>query len=142
MIKVLTIDQYFEQWGVHYLNEITDEIRANAAETVARANKLIETLHEVNLTAQDSPRTGSPITSGWRPKAVNAATKGSAPHSNHITGRAIDLYDPDGDLDEFFYENTAILEDLELWMEHPSATKGWCHVQTVPPSSGRRVFYP
>ena len=35
-----------------------------------------------------------------------------------------------------------VLKDLGLWLEHPAATKGWAHVQTKPPRSGRRVFYP
>ena len=36
----------------------------------------------------------------------------------------------------------ASLASLGLWMEHPLATKGWCHLQVVSPRSGMRVFYP
>jgi hypothetical protein len=38
--------------------------------------------------------------------------------------------------------NLAVLEELQLWLEHPDATPGWCHLQILPPRSGRRVFYP
>ena len=59
-----------------------------------------------------------------------------------MTGHAIDISDPEGDLDEWCLEHQDVLQTIGLWMEHPSATKGWCHVQTIPPKSGRRCFYP
>jgi len=61
-----------------------------------------------------------------------------------MTGQAIDLADPDGDLDEWLMtaEGQAALVEIGLWMEHPAATKSWTHLQTVPPKSGRRTFYP
>jgi hypothetical protein len=61
-----------------------------------------------------------------------------------MTGEAIDLYDPDGDLDEWLMseKGRGILEALGLWMEHPASTKSWSHLQTIPPRSGNRVFYP
>jgi hypothetical protein len=59
-----------------------------------------------------------------------------------MTGQAIDLADPDGDLDEWCLEHPDMLELYGLWQEHPSATKGWAHLQSVPPKSGKRCFYP
>ena len=61
-----------------------------------------------------------------------------------MTCEAIDLYDPDGDLDEWLLSDAGqrAMADLGLWHEHPSATKGWAHLQTKPPRSGRRTFYP
>jgi hypothetical protein len=35
-----------------------------------------------------------------------------------------------------------VLRDLGLWMEHPDKTPTWLHIQTVPPGSGNRVFWP
>jgi hypothetical protein len=61
-----------------------------------------------------------------------------------MTGQAIDIYDPDGDLDEWLMtdKGLAVLDSIGLWIEHPSCTKGWCHLQTIPPKSNRRVFFP
>ena len=75
--------------------------------------------------------------------AINESTPGAAVRSLHITCQAVDLYDPDGSLDAWLLDNAdTVLKDLGLWLEHPAATKGWAHVQTKPPRSGRRVFYP
>jgi len=38
--------------------------------------------------------------------------------------------------------NTDKLEAIGLWLEHPESTPRWCHVQIVPPASGKRVFRP
>ena len=99
--------------------------------TVERANRLLSEFGEDRR-----------VTSGYRTPAINAATPGAAKRSKHMTCQAIDLEDHDGDLDEWCIDNPGVLERLGLWQEHPAATKGWCHLQTVPPMSGRRVFYP
>ena len=114
-----------------YKADLTEEIVANAAILVERVHKLLEMFGE-----------DRPISSGWRPPAVNGSTPNAAPKSKHMTGQAIDLADPEGDLDEWCMANAEVLEGLELWLEHPAATKSWCHLQSVPPKSGNRVFYP
>ena len=93
---------------------------------------LLERFGDVNLK----------VASGWRPPEVNAKTAGAALKSKHMTGHAIDLVDPDGDLDQWCLDNQSELELLQLWQEHPAATKNWCHLQSIPPKSGNRVFYP
>jgi hypothetical protein len=59
-----------------------------------------------------------------------------------MTGKACDLYDPDGVIDDWLYTFLPANPKLGLFMEHPACTKGWAHVQTVPPRSGKVVFYP
>lgn len=119
------------------------DLRKNALVTVEAANKMLVLAKAVGVSLESNPRTGSIVSSGWRPASVNEATPGAAVRSKHIRCEAIDLYDPDGELDEWAMAAADVaLRDLGLWLEHPSATKGWCHVQTVPPRSGRRVFYP
>jgi hypothetical protein len=45
-------------------------------------------------------------------------------------------------LDDWCLEHPEVLQEIGLWQEHPAATKGWCHLQIVPPRSGKRVFFP
>jgi hypothetical protein len=59
-----------------------------------------------------------------------------------MTCQACDLYDPEGDIDEWALARPEVLARIGLWQEHPSATKGWAHFQIIPPKSGNRVFYP
>jgi hypothetical protein len=58
--------------------------------------------------------------------------------------RAVDIYDPDGDLDDWLMQPAGqqALVRLGLWLEHPAATRTWSHLQIVPPRSNNRVFYP
>lgn len=142
------VEEYLNHWKVNYgkvqvKSTVTDEMRASATDVCRRASSLL-TRYEAWCTAQDPAREvgDRPITSGWRPVEVNRVVPGAALYSNHTTCKAIDIADPYGDLDEWCLVNQNILDNLGLWLEHPSVTKGWCHVQNVPPRSGNRVFYP
>lgn len=141
---LITLADYWMGRDRQYSLALDTATRKNAETTVALANQLLERARAAGVSIDIHPVNKSPVSSGWRPPAVNAATAGAAVNSKHMTGRAIDVYDPDGDLDEWLIGTAgqAALKDIGLWMEHPSATKGWSHVQTVPPGSGRRVFYP
>lgn len=121
--------------------ELTLEIQRNAAETVRRVNLLLKLMATDGVTPE-SNAAGSLVNSGWRPPQVNVGTPGAALRSKHMTGQACDISDPEGELDDWCMDNQDVLGNLGLWLEHPSATKGWCHVQTVPPKSQKRVFYP
>ena len=133
----LTLEDYLEHWKVNYGHihvedsELTAQMRSDAATVVSRANALLERFGE-----------DRPITSGWRPEAVNRAVPGAALRSNHTRCLAVDISDPDGDLDEWCVNHPLLLEDMGIWLEHPATTKGWSHWQIVPPRSGNRVFYP
>ena len=138
----ITLADYYMGRQIEYGHELTPGMKLNSEITIMRVNELLEQLiaHDVELHL--NPKTHSLLTSGWRPRGVNAATPNAAPNSKHMTCEACDIYDPDGDIDDWCMEHPARIEDIGLWMEHPSATKGWCHVQTIPPRSGKRVFYP
>lgn len=82
------------------------------------------------------------VSSGYRPAAINANVPGAAKRSNHLMCAACDFRDTDGKIDEWCMANLDKLEEMGLWLEHPDATKGWCHVQIFPPRSGNRVFRP
>jgi len=104
----------------------------------ANVDRLLSALHQLQLALE----TDLVVSSGYRPEAINAAVKGAAKRSNHIACLAVDLHDPDGALDTWCLENQKALELCGLWLEHPDSTPNWCHLQCVPPKSGRRVFRP
>jgi hypothetical protein len=110
---------------------LTDELRSNTDELVEKVRELLTRFGEARR-----------VTSGWRPPQVNATTPGAAKRSLHMTCEAVDLEDADGQLDDWCLDHPEVLQEIGLWQEHPAATKGWCHLQVVPPRSGKRVFYP
>lgn len=137
---MITEREFWKGRDKQYASELTPEIRANAKETLRRVNELLKLFYAANpASAQDRG-----CNSGWRPRAVNAATHGAALLSNHMKAMACDVGDDDEALDRWLMtvEGQAALTKIGLWMEHPSATPRWCHLQTVPPRSGRRVYYP
>lgn len=140
----VTLKDYWMGRDQQYPHALSTEIRGEAGRTVELLNRLLQGLSAAGIKPPRNPRTGSVLTSGWRPPDVNEATLGAAPRSHHIWGRAADIYDPEGEIDDYLLTTGGqeLLTTLGLWMEHPAATKGWCHVQTRPPRSGRRVFYP
>ena len=140
----ITLADYWMGRDELYPLAMTLDIRQRAQRMVALTNELLERLLANGIRLQINPKTGTIISSGWRPPAVNSATAGAATNSKHMTGDAIDLYDPDGDIDGWLMSDDGqqVMQHLGLWMEHPSATKGWAHVQSIPPRSGNRVFYP
>lgn len=141
---MVTLRDYWMGRDEQFPLAMTPGIRRNAELMVELASKLMAIAKTAGVTFETNPRTGSIVASGWRPPQVNASTPGAAIKSKHMTGEAIDIYDPDGDLDDWLMteDGQKTLKDLGLWMEHPAATKGWAHIQSIPPRSGRRVFYP
>jgi hypothetical protein len=130
---MITLRDYWMGRDDQYLLAMTPEIERNAERLLGLVNALLAIYG------------GHPkVSSGWRPPAVNAATPNAAHNSKHMTGQAIDLVDPDGMLDEWLTSDAGLdaMNAIGLWMEHPAATKGWAHLQSIPPASGRRVFYP
>lgn len=136
---MITLEQFWKGRDKQFAAELTPTIVANAKETLRRANLLLDIYEKQGGAC--GPRG---CNSGWRPPEVNAATQGAAKMSKHMTGQAIDITDTDNQLDKWLMTPVGqkALTDIGLWMESPSATPGWAHVQTVPPGSGRRVFYP
>ena len=124
---------FYKGRDTEYASELTEEIRANSENTIAKVNELLERSGFKSIDSVDS---------GWRPRAVNAATSNAGAHSNHITGQACDLPDPDRAFATWCVDNLDVLGSIGLWMEDPRWTKTWVHVQTIPPKSGRRVYIP
>ena len=136
---MIDLKAFYMGRDVEYARELSDDIRRNAEETVTKANALLERAGCGHVCE---------VNSGWRPLAINAATPGASATSHHLTGRAVDLPDPDRGLAAWCVTHLDVLEEIGLWMEDPRWTydreegRHWVHVQTVPPRSGRRVFEP
>ncbi len=130
-MTAITLTQYFMGREAEHGAELTGLLRCNAYVMVARANALLE-----------RACIACSVNSGWRPHAINAVVPNASPRSRHLTCEAIDLADPDDRLDAWCLRHLEVLTEIGLWLEHPDATPGWCHVQIVPPRSGRRVFRP
>lgn len=141
-MRSITLEQFWMGRDLEFPAEVTPEKRDNAVDLVKRVNDLLRWAQDEGVTIEDNPKTGSPVSSGFRSASINGQTKGAAPRSKHMECNAVDIYDPDGDLDDYCLSHEPELERIGLWLEHPSATKGWCHLQRVAPRSGRRVFYP
>lgn len=110
------------------MSEASEDVIKEGKITIARVNKLLKMI-SLDL---------SPIvTSGYRSPAHNAKIGGSK-KSSHMSGMAIDLADKNGKIKAQITEK--MLEEAGLYMEHPSYTKTWIHLQTRPTS--RRIFYP
>lgn len=62
--------------------------------------------------------------------------------SSHLYGCAVDIADPDGKLKAWLKANPNKLVECGLWAEDYESTKGWCHLSTIMPKSGNRVFLP
>ncbi|MDX2088511.1 MAG: D-Ala-D-Ala carboxypeptidase family metallohydrolase [Kofleriaceae bacterium] len=135
----ITLADYFMGRDDDFPDELTEQIRVNAAVTVERVNQMLEVYAKATGDARRRK-----VNSGWRPLAINMRVRGSAMRSKHLSGEACDLDDLDGSLDRWAGSKPGLdeLARIGLWLEHPDATPTWCHVQTVPPGSGNRVFRP
>lgn len=128
---MITLDSYFGDKRGKYPEDYTPEVHKNAVDLLDRVNKLLA-LH----LGQETLR------SGWRPRAYNEKIPGASKNSKHITGNAVDVADPKGELGRWLLANEKFLVDFGLWAEHPSYTKTWVHLQNLPPKSGKRFYIP
>lgn len=109
----------------------TEELEVSIARLLHRVNSLLRNLPtELQVTG---------LTSGYRPGKYNEAAGGS-PRSAHLTCEACDLGDPTGKVAAFLLANQTKLQVAGLYMEHPSRTKGWVHLQTR--KTTQQVFLP
>lgn len=135
---MIDLKAFYNGRDAAFRDELTDDIRRNAEDTVARANELLRRAGFEHVCT---------VNSGWRPRRVNAVTENASATSHHLTGRAVDLPDPDRTLAAWCVNNLHVLAEIGLWLEDPRWTydgdgEHWVHLQTVAPRSGRRVFIP
>ncbi|TXH13253.1 MAG: hypothetical protein E6R03_11685 [Hyphomicrobiaceae bacterium] len=128
----LTVEGYFAE-SVKRGHKVTEQELSNATQLIEKVNALLDEFGE---------RRGQNSGHRTREKSLDLRAKGyaAAIGGTHETANGIDLEDEDSLLKNWLDEG--ILARYGLYMEHPSATRRWVHLQRVPPRSGRRIFYP
>lgn len=62
--------------------------------------------------------------------------------SQHLRCAAVDIYDPNKELQTWIKVHLKEMEEIGVWFEDFSATINWVHIQIYPPKSGNRFFIP
>lgn len=138
---MITLSQFWMGRDATYPLDMTPQIERNAVTMVDLTNRLLAAAKAGGVAIHEEIQWGA-VSSGWRPPSINKATEGASPTSKHMTGQAIDIFDPTGEIDLWMLKNPDVLAEIGLWQEAPASTPRWAHVQSVPPASGRRVFKP
>ncbi len=125
---MITIQEFL--MGRIKFDDLSDTLKSNTNDLLVKLNKF-------------RSKYGKPmiVTSGYRPESVNSSI-GGAKKSAHIECQACDFSDKDGKLKEFILNNASILEECDLYMEHPDNTPTWVHLQSRKTKSGSRIFKP
>lgn len=133
----INIEDYFGQGRV--LVSLDGTLRANALTLITRVNRLMRQFGQNRRVVR-----GFDLIIEGDPYTVQSVDREQFLPSKHQSAEAVDLADPEGDLDQWLLDNQKLLESSGLWIEHPATTRGHCHLQSCPPRGGsrRRVFYP
>lgn len=129
--------------------EVTGDITL-ADIPIAHQQNIQELIKRVNV-VREKWNKPMKVTSGYRTlqdhlriySAKGITDKSKIPmKSNHLTGAALDISDPKGELQKWLNENVTLLMAIGLYCEDFAYTKTWVHFQIVPPKSGKRFFIP
>ena len=135
---MISPSDYFGPYSEH--PDLTQPRKDNAYALLERVNNLLVLAEANGVELHNNPRTATMVAGdangGFRPQDC----KIGALHSNHKEGRAVDIFDPHGDLDRWLTDGR--LTSAGLYRESPTATEGWCHLSDLPPHSGKRTFQP
>lgn len=114
--------------------DLTDEVKKNAEAFLAVLNDFLEEL---------TPGVEYKVSSGFRPASVNSKIPNAAKKSLHMTGLAIDLEDPENELDKLIESKPELLDKYGLWLEHPDSTPKWTHLDKGTRTQRKiRIFHP
>jgi hypothetical protein len=138
MMQLITRAEYFRPYAGH--PDITQEVIDNCDTLLARVNALLEEAMNHNIFLDTNRVTQNLISGdtngGFRPQSCPIG----APSSSHKTGAGIDIHDADGSLDDWLTDE--LLTRFRLYREDPGSTRGWVHLSTRAPRSGKRTFFP
>lgn len=127
------------------LEDQSAEIQVNLAVLLEKINK-IRALYGKSMTPSSGLRTMEDHLRIYKEKAAKAGVpfdESKVPmKSRHLYGQAVDIADPNKELQKWCKDHESDLASIGLWMEDFSATPNWCHFQTIAPKSGNRWFLP
>jgi len=134
--ELISYEDYITASGKYktrlYHEDLLPEYKENAKKLLEVVNPFLE---ELGVTS-------CKVSSGFRPAAINAATKGAGTKSKHLSCEAIDLEDVDGKIMNLILNNLDKLQKYNLACENWDWTPSWSHIQNVLPNSGKRIFIP
>ena len=137
-MSIISLSDYFGPWANH--PDATDDRKAAAQTMLDAVNGLLEEAEANGVDLQVNPHTQTYVSGetygGFRPQDCPQG----APHSSHKEARAVDVYDPTNQLDNWLTD--ARLEAHGLYREAPGSTKSWCHLTDRAPGSRQRTFQP
>lgn len=123
-VEIINLSDYITASGKYpertKSDELTKTVKDNAVVLLNKVNQLLE---ELGIKE-------AKVSSGFRPSAVNAKTKGAAKKSMHLSGRAVDLADPKHEIVHKILARPELLAKYELWLEDPASTPSWAHLDT------------
>lgn len=126
---MITLSQWLGPWVGH--QDATQEVQENAELMLERVNNLLTDALADGVALKINPKTRSWVSGqtlgGFRPSDSTVGAR----KSKHKTGNAVDIYDPLGELDGWITNDKLV--EHGLYREHADHTKGWCHLQDVPP---------
>ena len=136
---MITLSEYLTAAGRDLTADCCTDHLFNARELLGKVNAALEAFD-----AHRGAHFPAIVTSGYRTPAINKCIPNAAKKLLHMTGQAIDIRDRTGELDAYFLSGAGalVLMRCGLWLEHPSATPNWCHLQSLAPRSGSNPFYP
>lgn len=140
---MISIADYFGKYGKDH-KDVTPTRYANALKLLTKVNSLMAIAMTNGVDFPENPKTRSQVSGdrngGFRPQDCPIG----APNSAHKNCMAVDIYDPEGDIDSWLNtpEGKRAAEDLDMYFEVASVTHGWSHWSILRPGSGRHFFYP
>lgn len=127
-----------ELLGKTRFEKLPKGIQENLKITLERVNK-IRTAWNKPMIVTSGVRTIEDHLRIYKEKGITDLKK-IPMQSKHLTGQAVDIYDPKLELTAWLKQEPKRLEEAQLWCE--DGNKNWVHFQTEPPKSGKRWFLP
>lgn len=122
------------------LDSLPAEHQANLLKLLEKMN-IIRQKYGKPMTVSSAYRSKEDHLRIYREKGITDESK-IPMKSNHLSGLACDISDPNQELQKWTKANVKLMEELGFYMEDYSATKNWVHYQLVKPRSGNRFFKP
>lgn len=119
--------------------ECPKDYESNLEKLIKKTNKLQERYGKLQFVITSGFRSLLEHLGIYRRKGITDPKK-IPMKSKHLFCQAVDIEDKDGKFYQWCQKNEAILQELGLYYE--LGTRGWVHIQIIPPASGKIGFWP